>query len=106
MRLILHKAILGPDYVKIALYGRPPEIGPFSEAQKRFQTSDWLPWQMSESVVLWDAVERGDFTFLRKERPCPHDTAAQTGILSYNASGGGRALSERSRTLDSLVLQS
>jgi hypothetical protein len=24
LRLVLHKAILGPNYLKIALYGRPP----------------------------------------------------------------------------------
>ena len=56
MRLVLHKAILGPDYVKIALYGRPPEIGPVSEAGPRFQTLKWLPGQMSESAILWDSV--------------------------------------------------
>jgi ElaB/YqjD/DUF883 family membrane-anchored ribosome-binding protein len=42
LRLVLHKAILGPDYVKIALYGRPPEIGPLSEGESRFQTFKWL----------------------------------------------------------------
>jgi len=47
LRLVLHKAILGPDYVKIALYGRPPEIGPLSEAEPRFQTLEWLPGQDS-----------------------------------------------------------
>ena len=45
MRLVLHKAILGPDYMKMALYGRPPAIGPFSGSESRFQTFKWLPGQ-------------------------------------------------------------
>jgi hypothetical protein len=56
LRPVLHKAILGPDYVKIALYGRPPEIGPLAEGNSRFQTFKWLPGQMSESVALWDGT--------------------------------------------------
>jgi hypothetical protein len=56
MRLVLHKAILGPDYVKMALYGRPPKIAPLAEPQRRFQTFKWLPGLVSESVVLWDSI--------------------------------------------------
>ena len=43
VRLVLHKAILSPDYMKMALYGRPPEVGPLSGPESRFQTFDWLP---------------------------------------------------------------
>ena len=41
LRLVLQKAILGPDYLKIALYGRPPEIVPLAEGDSRFQTLEW-----------------------------------------------------------------
>ena len=54
MRLVLHKAILGPDYMKMALYGRPPEVGPLSGSESRFQTFDWLPGLVSQSAILWD----------------------------------------------------
>jgi site-specific DNA recombinase len=47
MRLVLHKAILAPDYFKIGLYGRPPELGPLSKGEPRSQTFDWLPGQDS-----------------------------------------------------------
>lgn len=45
LSLVLHKAILAPDSIKIALYGRPPEIGLFSvcESEIRSQTPIWLP---------------------------------------------------------------
>jgi site-specific DNA recombinase len=43
MRLVLHKAILGPDSLKIGLYGRPPEAGQVQEGESRFQTFKWLP---------------------------------------------------------------
>ena len=45
LSLILHKAVLSPESIKIALYGRPPEIGLFSisESEIRSQTSIWLP---------------------------------------------------------------
>jgi ElaB/YqjD/DUF883 family membrane-anchored ribosome-binding protein len=33
MRLGLHKAILGPDYLKIGLYGRPPEVRALPEGE-------------------------------------------------------------------------
>jgi len=33
LRLILHRAYLGPTCIKIALYGRPPEIGLFAISQ-------------------------------------------------------------------------
>jgi hypothetical protein len=56
MRLVLHKAILGPDYMKMALYGRPPAIGPLSGSESRFQTFDWLPGLVSQSAILWDIV--------------------------------------------------
>jgi hypothetical protein len=42
LRRVLHKAILSPDYLKIALYGRPPETGPLAEGDSRFQTLKWL----------------------------------------------------------------
>jgi hypothetical protein len=54
MRLILHRAILGPDYAKMALYGRPPEIGPVAEGEARFQALKWLPGLPSQSAILWD----------------------------------------------------
>jgi site-specific DNA recombinase len=38
MRLVLHKAILGPDYLKIGLYGRPPEVRQLTEGEPRSQT--------------------------------------------------------------------
>ncbi len=43
LRLVLHKAILAPEGIKIALYGRPPEIGlpSLSESEIRSQTSVW-----------------------------------------------------------------
>ena len=47
LRLVLHKAILGPDYVKMALYGRPPEIGPLATAEPRTETLNWLLGQGS-----------------------------------------------------------
>jgi hypothetical protein len=56
MRLVLHKAILRPDYMKMALYRRPPAIGPLSVSESRFQTFDWLPGLVSESAIVWDTV--------------------------------------------------
>jgi len=56
MRLILHKAILGPDYMKMALYGRPPEVGSLHEGDSRFQTFKWLPGVPSQSTLLWVGV--------------------------------------------------
>jgi hypothetical protein len=56
MRLVLHKAILGPDYLKIGLYGRPPELGPLSKGEPRSQTFDWLPGLPSQSAILWDRL--------------------------------------------------
>ena len=47
LRLVLHKAILSPDYVKMALYGRPPEIGPLATAEPRTGTLNWLLGQDS-----------------------------------------------------------
>ncbi len=46
LSLGLHKAVLAPDSIKIALYGRPPEIGRFSlcESDIRSQTPIWLRW--------------------------------------------------------------
>jgi len=45
LSLVLHKTILMPESIKIALYGRPPEIGRFSlgESEIRSQTPIWLP---------------------------------------------------------------
>ena len=58
IRLVLHKAILSPDCMKMALYGHPPEIGPSSVSvpELRSQTPTWLPGVVSQSVVLWDEV--------------------------------------------------
>ena len=49
LRLVLHKVVLAPDKIKIALYGRPPEIGQLSlyESEIRSQTAAWLPGQDS-----------------------------------------------------------
>ena len=61
LRLILHKAILSPDYVKMALYGRPPEIGPLATAEPRSQICNWLLGQVSQGVVLMEgAPHRSD----------------------------------------------
>jgi site-specific DNA recombinase len=55
LRLVLHKAILTEDTVKIALYGRPPEIGMVMKASgARCQMGDWLPGLVSQSAILWD----------------------------------------------------
>ena len=45
LRLVLHKAVLAPDNMKIALYGRSPDIELFStpESDRFAQTSTWLP---------------------------------------------------------------
>ena len=49
LRLVLSRAVLGPDSIKIALYGRPPETGllSVSESEIRSQTAIWLPGQDS-----------------------------------------------------------
>jgi site-specific DNA recombinase len=49
LRLVLHKTLLSPDKIKIALYGRPPEIGqfPLCEPEIRSQMPTWLPGQDS-----------------------------------------------------------
>lgn len=54
MQLVLHRAILECDYLKIGLYGRPPEVWPLTEEEPRSQIFNWLPGQMSQSVILWD----------------------------------------------------
>lgn len=59
MRLVLHKAILGPGYMRMALYGRPPEVGALHEGDSRFQTLDWLPGLPSQSALLWDCLAIG-----------------------------------------------
>jgi hypothetical protein len=45
LRMVLHKAILGPDSMKMALYGRPPDIQPSSahHGNSRSQLPAWLP---------------------------------------------------------------
>lgn len=45
LRLVMHRAVLSPDSIKIALYGRPPETGLLSicESEIRSQTAFWLP---------------------------------------------------------------
>ena len=46
LRLVIHKAILTQDTVKIALYGRPPEIGTVMKTNgARCQMGEWLPGQ-------------------------------------------------------------
>ena len=49
VRLVLHKAVLTPDSMKMALYGRPPDIGPsLGEAPECIsQTPNWYPRQDS-----------------------------------------------------------
>jgi site-specific DNA recombinase len=49
LRLVLHKAVLAPDSIKIALYGRPPETGllSVSESEMHSQMATWLPGQDS-----------------------------------------------------------
>jgi hypothetical protein len=46
LRLVLHRAVLSPVKIKIALYGRPPEIGqfPLCESEIRSQIPTWLPF--------------------------------------------------------------
>ena len=50
LRFVLHKAALAPESIKIALYGRPPEIGLFSlcESEIRSQTPIWLADRLSD----------------------------------------------------------
>jgi hypothetical protein len=53
LRLVVHKTVLTEDTLKIALYGRSPEIRPAMKSDgARCQMGEWLPGQMSESVVL------------------------------------------------------
>jgi hypothetical protein len=56
MRPGLRRVILGPDCLKLGLYGRPPEVGQLREGDSRFQTFKWLPGLPSQSVVLWDCA--------------------------------------------------
>ena len=46
-RILLKKAVLGPEGIKIALFGKYPQIGLFDDATSdgkiRCQTSIWLP---------------------------------------------------------------
>ncbi|UCF77704.1 MAG: hypothetical protein JSW03_06205, partial [Candidatus Eiseniibacteriota bacterium] len=44
LRLVLHKEILGPDSMKMALYGRPPDVEPSSahHGDSRSQIPSWL----------------------------------------------------------------
>ena len=46
LRLVLHKAVLAPDSIKIALYGRPPKTGllSISESEMHSQMATWLPF--------------------------------------------------------------
>jgi Recombinase zinc beta ribbon domain len=64
IRLVLHKAILGPDYVKMALYGRPPEIEALATASPRIETLNWLLGQVSRGAVgsglLFISIPRRD----------------------------------------------
>jgi hypothetical protein len=43
MRLVYHKAILGPDYLKTGLYGRPLGLQPPSKEEPRSQAFGSLP---------------------------------------------------------------
>ncbi len=56
MRLVLYKAVVSHDHMELALYGRPPELSEMTQNTARFQTSDWLPGLVSQSVLLWDRV--------------------------------------------------
>ena len=49
LRLVLHRAVLSPESIKIALYGRPPDIGLFTQdaPETRCQAANWLPGQGS-----------------------------------------------------------
>ena len=49
LRVVLHKADLAHDKIKIALYGKPPEIGqfPLCESEIFSQIPTWLPGQDS-----------------------------------------------------------
>ena len=49
LRVVLHKAILSENQIKIALYGRPPETGlfPVSESEIHSRIPTWLPGQDS-----------------------------------------------------------
>ena len=56
IRLVLHKAILGPVYVKngpiwATARGRAPCM-----PEPRSQTCNWLLGQVSQGVVAWDRV--------------------------------------------------
>ena len=58
LRLVLHKVVLSQDKIRIALYGRPHEIGQLnlSESGERPQIAAWLPRLLSQSVLLWDGM--------------------------------------------------
>ena len=43
MRLVLHKAVLKPDSMELALYGKPPQLSQMTQGAARSQTSNWLP---------------------------------------------------------------
>ena len=53
------KVVLAHDRIKIALYGRQPEIGllSLSESEAHPQIPIWLPETVSQSVLLWDGVK-------------------------------------------------
>ena len=55
LRLVLDRAILTEDTVKIALYGRPPESGAVTDSNGgRCQMGERLPGLPSQSAFLWD----------------------------------------------------
>lgn len=58
LKLVLHRVVLSQDKIRIALYGRPHEIGQLnlSESGERPQIAAWLPRLLSQSVLLWDGM--------------------------------------------------
>jgi len=53
LRLVPHKAIMTEDTVRIALYGRPPEIRPaMKPTEARCQMGEWLPEQEDSRTFL------------------------------------------------------
>jgi hypothetical protein len=59
MRLVLQKAVVGHDWLELALYGKPPELSHMTQGAVRSQTSDWLPKR---------PFRRDEFTVPREDR--------------------------------------
>jgi hypothetical protein len=71
LNLVLHKAILAPDRIKIALYGRPPEIGllPLCESEMRSQIPVWLPINSLLSSPTLQSAKRRRKKPVKRLRP-------------------------------------